>query len=79
LQLKFQDLLERSLHYVNKTINDEDSEKTDSEEMMKQQHNLVRELERVRSQLQLSQMVTFKSFLIINKEPSSVPLSKKSH
>ena len=50
-------------------MNDDESEKTDSEEMIKQQHNLVRELERVRSQLQHSQMVTinhFKSAIIKN-------------
>ena len=51
-------MLERSLHYVNKTMNDdESSDKIDSEELIRQQQNLVRELEKVRSQLQTSQMV----------------------
>ena len=53
------DLLERSINFVNKSVNDEGSlEKIDSEELMKQQQNLVRELEQVRSQLQVSQMVS---------------------
>ena len=36
---------------------DESSDKIDSEELIRQQQNLVRELEKVRSQLQTSQMV----------------------
>ena len=51
-------MLERSLHYVKKTMNDdESSDKIQSEELIRQQQNLVRELEKVRSQLQTSQMV----------------------
>ena len=36
---------------------DESSDKIESEELIRQQQNLVRELEKVRSQLQTSQMV----------------------
>jgi uncharacterized membrane-anchored protein YhcB (DUF1043 family) len=42
---------------------DESSEKIDSEELIRQQQNLVRELEKVRAQLQTSQMVTNKHFV----------------
>jgi hypothetical protein len=39
--------------------NDGEETKAESEELIRQQQNLVRELEKVRSQLQSSQMVNF--------------------